>query len=421
MALDMSSSQGLALDTIPREVRLLAEALSRLHGPCVIRHETGGYHIYLPSPECLKTDGRKELTSKHLTVNASKNKGLPDWKPKPGKKKEDSDPDFSALCHKTNTQYRVSDLLNPRLYKPLADRGIPNVNSTVVSAGSQRTNSLEDDGKGHMVPIGPGTVTPIIALPPRHPAVEYLINRQYDLPSLYKQFECGFCTDEQPESLEKGIYYKKLPLDFRDTPQGRIVFFAYINNVRVGFQSRIIDKVEGIIKSYWHPYRNNWVEVEYKHPGTGKWEPIPGVEVMGQGYDLLWKPSKYKTAFGMPRNEVLMGVDAAVLFNVATAQKKPTAFLVEGPLDAGRIGPGGVAMLGKYLSERQADILTRKFKRLVIVADNDAAGQEAKQRIKTVLSSRNTEVVFADVPKGYKDIGEMPPAEANLFAINYLK
>jgi DNA primase len=102
-----------------------------------------------------------------------------------------------------------------------------------------------------------------------------------------------------------------------------------------------------------------------------------------------------------------MGVDAAVEFNNKLGLKKHTAFIVEGPLDAGRIGPGAVALLGKYMSERHADLLVSKFKKLVVVADNDKAGKEMATRIKQLMSERLVDLTFVDIPDQYKDVGEM--------------
>ena len=381
--------------------------MSRLHGPAVIRNESNGFHIYLPSPECLKTDGRKEIQSKHLTVNASRYRQTDDWIQKHGYLRDELAKDYSAVCHKTNTKYKVSDLLNERKYPTLEKRGLHNISSKIIQAATQRAASLVDDGNGNLVPMDPGVVVPITDLPPFHPAVVYLKDRRYDLDLLYKQFKCSFCTRESPENAEKGIFYKRLPLDFKDTPQGRIVFYSFINGVQVGWQARIIDRVEGDLKYYLHPYKNSWVATEQKNAETGKWEPIPGIEIKLEGYTIEWKPSKYKTAFGMQRNETLMGLDAAITFNKTLGLRKPTACIVEGPLDAARIGPGCVALLGKYMSERHADLLVSKFKKLIVVADNDKAGQEMANRIKQLMSERSVEVVFADIPAQYKDVGEM--------------
>jgi hypothetical protein len=182
--------------------------------------------------------------------------------------------------------------------------------------------------------------------------------------------------------------------------------------VQVGWQARIIERVEGNLKYYLHPYKSNWVAAEQKNSETGKWEPLPGVEIKLEGYTIEWKPSKYKTAFGMQRNETLMGLDAAIEFNKTLGLRKPTACIVEGPLDAARIGPGAIALLGKYMSERHADILVSKFKKLIVVADNDKAGKEMADRIKYLMSDRRVELVFVDIPDCYKDVGEMTYAAA---------
>lgn len=403
--------------TVPREVTRLAEALSRLHGPSIIRDEKNGYHIYLPSPECLKTDGRKELQSRHLTVNASKYCELPEWV---AKNKKPYDKDFSAVCHKTDTKYRVSDLLDRRKFKPLEERGIPNAGTSVTSAATARSASLVDDGRGNMIPAPPGEVVPITSLPPFHPAVEYLQQRGYNLQSLYHQLNCSFCVSEYPEDAETGIYYKRLPQGFRDTPQGRIIFYSFIEGVQVGWQARIMDRVVGNVKEYWHPYANQWVPMEGRDPVTNKWATLPGTNITGNGFNITWSPSKYKTAFGMSRNNTLMGVDAAVNWSKALGFPKSTAALVEGPLDAGRIGAGGIAMLGKYLSMEQADMLCKRFRRLLMVMDNDAAGEEATKRVKIVMMDRLTEVIFVKVPDEYKDIGEMTSLSAAALIYKYL-
>ena len=406
--LNIQSTQPV-IDDVPREVRMLAEALSRLHGPSIIRKEKNGYHIYLPSPACLATDGRRELQSKHLTVNASKYKELPEWvNTHKGLK---HDPDFSAVCHKTSTRYRVSDLLDEKKFPTLDKRGIPNVASHVASFSSINKDSLVSDGRGNMVPRDPGDVVPIIDLPNNHPAVEYLLNRNYDLDVLYRQMRCSYCTREAPEDPTCGIFYKRMPLRFKDTPQGRIILYAFIDGVQVGWQSRIIERVAHNVKEYWHPYANMWVPVETL-TADNKWVPMDGVESEYNGFKCTWKPSKYKTAFGMSRNNALIGVDAAVQFNKLLKLKKRIAVLAEGPLDAGRFGPMGIAMLGKYLSQEQAQILINRFDKIIMVMDNDKAGEEARRRITQVMQDKLTEVVFADVPEGIKDAGAMTTAAA---------
>jgi 5S rRNA maturation endonuclease (ribonuclease M5) len=372
----------------------------------------------MPSPICLEQDGVKELNSKHLTVNASKYYELDDWKKK---NKGSHDPDFSAVCHKTNTKYRVSQLLNEKIFPPLEKRGIKNVTSYVASVSSRREECLILDEQGNLVPQDPGEVIPLSDLASDHPAIEYLVNRGYNIASLEKQFNCGYCVAEAPENPSKGIYYKKLPRGFKDTSQGRIIFYSLMHGVQVGWQARILERVNADgIKEFWHPYENIWVPMEYKNEDTGKWTPLPNIEIKTDKLSVLWGYSKYKTAFGMARNETIMGYDAAIEFNKYMKLKKPVVFLVEGPLDAARLGPGACALLGKHLSDKQADLLSRRFKKVIVIMDNDVAGKEAKEKIKTKMSTRPVETLFLDLPYGFKDIGEMDTISAMNFAYKYI-
>ena len=89
--------------------------------------------------------------------------------------------------------------------------------------------------------------------------------------------------------------------------------------------------------------------------------------------------------------------------------------LAEGPLDAGRVGPPGIAMLGKFLSKDQAALLNARFDVVIFVADNDAAGQEAKAKVFSALHEHpGVTLHLLDVPAAVKDLGEMtrPAARA---------
>ena len=74
--------------------------------------------------------------------------------------------------------------------------------------GQPKADCLVPDANGNLVPRDPGKVIPITELPPLHPAVVYLKERGFDLHSLYNQFKCSYCYEEQPEIPDKGIFYK---------------------------------------------------------------------------------------------------------------------------------------------------------------------------------------------------------------------
>lgn len=418
----IESSEGLSLSQVPDKVRILAEALSRIHGPVIIRNEHSGLHLYMASPACLQIDGKKELYSRHLTVNATKYLRLGEFGKRPPRK----DPDWSAKCHKTDKNYKVSTLLN---MKPLAERGIPDVTPAVVVSSTDREAFLIEDENGNRIPDHPGEVitydsdisktlwnTELTAIAGR----EYLEARGYSLDLLHDQFRISVCTIERPEDHTTGRFYRRLPGSFRDTPQGRIVFYVDIDGIQQGWQARILERIQKdsngqSFKEYFHPYKRTWTAVE-SLSSSGDWVLCSPFREEGP---LRWKPSKYKTAFGMQRSKCLMGIDAADRWNKKMGTS--TAFLTEGPLDAGRIGPPGLSMMGKYLNDGQAMLLQR-YARVVMVADRDKAGTEALERARRVLSGHRTiEFLELELPEGYKDLGDMRTKDAVDLIIPYIK
>jgi len=389
---DISTSEGLARQDIPRQVMLLANALSRVHGEVVIRREGHGLHLYMASPEALEQDGLKELQSKHLTVNADRYLGLGQWTNRVGTYNKE----LSAVCHKYGTKYTVEQL---KSLPPLEKRGIKNVKRTVFNSAVDREKYLVDDGKGNMIPNHPGHTLPINELPDDHPAVEYLLNRGYDPEALYRQFRCAFCHMETPENPDIKLYYRRLPGGFKDTPQGRLIFYIDVKGIQEGWQARILDKIEGDQKFHWHPYQNRWELTHVRVNGIWTLRPDYKKE------PYAWKPSKYRTGNGTERSRVVLGYDAAVEWSNKSSGT-PWACLMEGPLDAGRMGPPGLAFLGKYLNEEQGKLIARKFRKVLFIADADASGRESKKSIYRALADK-VELVEVPLPPEYKDVGEM--------------
>lgn len=53
----MLTSGDLSTTEIPDNVKKLAEALSKLHGPVVVSREASGLHVRMASPICLAQEG----------------------------------------------------------------------------------------------------------------------------------------------------------------------------------------------------------------------------------------------------------------------------------------------------------------------------------------------------------------------------
>lgn len=377
----------VTLSDIDDEVMRLAQQLSRKHGNARIMKEAGGVHIYIASPICLELYGEEEfLSSKmHLAVNADKYLG------RGGRKGSE---DLAALCMKTGTVYKVSDLLNG---KDLDDRGFRGRQHQVQLV--EKKEHLEDDGEGNMVPFGPGETIPVVDLPDDHPAVQYLRGRDFDLEKLQKQFRTAYCTADRP-----GVYYRKLPHGFRTGPRGRVVFYIDVKGVQRGWQARILDyKARGTDGGYyhffWNPYSNAWHPVKVLDEATGQWILTPGAD--------KWDPPKYLLAYGTKRNEVLMGYDAV-------DENSDWLGLTEGPLDAARLGPPFCAVMGKHFSDSQAD-LCRGYSKIVLAMQNDEASEEFRSRVVSRLRLIGTSCHVMAPPPEYNDFGDMTTDKASKY------
>lgn len=107
----------------------------------------------------------------------------------------------------------------------------------------------------------------------------------------------------------------------------------------------------------------------------------------------------FKNTPGMPKSKVL--------FNLHRVKSSNKVYVVESSFDAIRLdqcGFSAVATLGANVSNYQTDLLQKYFNSVIVIADNDEAGGNMKDRIIEKLGSRAT-VIKLD--KKYKDIGDM--------------
>jgi hypothetical protein len=384
---------------LPREVEMLAGALARIHGHVNIRREKGGLQIMMACPECLQRDGKKELSSRHLAVNAERNLGLGKYAMQVGQ----YNADYSGFCMKhsssTGKGMLVSDLL---VMVPLKERGYPDAPLGGITRPAPG-KCLIPDGKGNMIPDHPGEVISLLDLPSNHPAVEYLVNRGFDIKSLTVQFRVAYCVQEAPKNEEMGRYYRALPCGFKDTPQNRIIFYADMQGVQRNWQARIIEKVVGDIKYFLHPYQNDWMPIQRKNPSTGEWEVMDHVK---KDSSLAWKPQKYKSAFSSERNNTIMGLDAAIRWNRLMRLPKTLAIITEGPGDAGRFGPPGVCVMGRFLADAQARILLDNFQCVLYAGQNAVESRQLGNQIEIAMVGR-AEYAAIYPPEGTKDVGDM--------------
>ena len=112
---------------------------------------------------------------------------------------------------------------------------------------------------------------------------------------------------------------------------------------------------------------------------------------------------EFKNTPGLPK--------AKTLFNLNRVKSADRVYVVESSFDAIRldqVGLPAVATLGANVSSTQIELLQKYFNNIFVIADNDEAGGNMKDRIVEKLGSR---VSVIKLDKQYKDIGDMNDEE----------
>ena len=107
----------------------------------------------------------------------------------------------------------------------------------------------------------------------------------------------------------------------------------------------------------------------------------------------------FKNTTGLPKSKVL--------FNLNRVKTASRVYVVESSFDAIRldqVGLPAVATLGANVSSKQIGLLQKYFSDIMIIADNDEAGGNMKEKIIERLGSH---VTVINIDKQYKDIGDM--------------
>ncbi len=123
-----------------------------------------------------------------------------------------------------------------------------------------------------------------------------------------------------------------------------------------------------------------------------------GMEIGFVGRSIEGK--EFKNTPGLPKSKTL--------FNLNRVKTADSVYVVESSFDAIRLDQCGfpaVATLGANVSNVQTDLLQKYFNNIIVIADNDEAGGNMKDKIVERLGSR---VSVIKLDKQYKDIGDMP-------------
>ena len=396
---------------VPQEVLDLANRLASKHSQATISQGSSGYHISIPDPELLETDGIKELSSKHLSINAEKYLGIGRYNVDmfPTKEnrmlwvkyREKGKEVPCAVSMKTQKPYYVKDLL---CMKPINERGLSfgniQVKSYVSSDNTDIIKYMEEDETGTLVPSWCGLTVPISALKPEHPAVEYLQSRGFDINKLYENLDIQYCVSAIYKGEDKKKYSSRLANGMKNTMEGRIIIPSWVNGHRTGYQGRIIDKKDSNNYYVWDGLRMRTIVQD----GVNLYPPTAE-------FPKGFSPHKYLNAPGSRRNTMLIGFDQAVKWNKEHNHSKELSFciIVEGPFDAAKIGPPAIAILGNVLSQQQATLIRSSFGRVILVADTDKAGKAGANSCHRMLEPCPIDDIELI---GHKDAGELSYEEA---------
>ena len=386
---------GLGLNMLERE---LVTRFVQLHGHCTLQRKPDNtIEVRMADPELLETDGDKELTSRHLYVNVTKYVR--------------EDHKCAAYCAKTGKVWNVDSLLR---MLPVEQRAVTPSRIKRRIDHLDQAATLERDGSGRMVPIGPGEVIPLNEIDdPAHPALHYLRERGFEADPLVRQFRAGYC-----EGINPSLRAARMPGDLCSPPQGRIVFFADMDGKQLGWQARRLELWIEQNLFYWNHSKGEWANIGHRD-GEGGFvvnDRYNGTHI-GRDQDCVLD-RKYLNAPGMQTGRVLLGLDAAVKWRFETGIR--TIGLVEGVFDAARLGPPFVAMMGLTLKPGQAELLRGQgFDRVVYLCDRDGNPDNAER---TRGSTGNLRGIIEDVqeltlPEGRKDAAEMTPEESEILRL----
>jgi len=122
---------------------------------------------------------------------------------------------------------------------------------------------------------------------------------------------------------------------------------------------------------------------------------------------------EFKNTPGLPK--------AKTLFNLNRVKTADKVYVVESSFDAIRLDQVGfpaVATLGSNVSNLQIELLQKYFNNIIVIADNDEAGGNMKDKIIEKLGSR---VSIIQLNKQYKDIGDMSDEDIKQLEVSFDK
>jgi DNA primase len=201
-------------------------------------------------------------------------------------------------------------------------------------------------------------------------------------------------SKETEQDLERDIN-QKLVAKPEFTPFDELILKRLYNNLLSSDRAKDYFNYRKITSSSWSKF-----SLGYSEKQDMVTVPVHSPDGMPVGFvGRSIEGKEFKNTPGLPK--------AKTLFNLNRVKTADRVYVVESSFDAIRLDQVGfpaVATLGSNVSNIQIELLQKYFNNIIVIADNDEAGGNMKDKIIEKLGSR---VSVIQLNKQYKDIGDM--------------
>jgi len=215
-------------------------------------------------------------------------------------------------------------------------------------------------------------------------------------------------SKETEQDLERDIN-QKLVVKPEFTPFDELILKRLNNNLLSSDRAKDYFKYRKIELTSWSKFALGYSEKQ--DMVTVPVHSPDGMPVGFVGRSIEGK--EFKNTPGLPK--------AKTLFNLNRVKTADKVYVVESSFDAIRLDQVGfpaVATLGSNVSNLQIELLQKYFNNIIVIADNDEAGGNMKDKIIEKLGSR---VSVIQLNKQYKDIGDMSDEDIKQLEVSFDK
>jgi DNA primase len=215
-------------------------------------------------------------------------------------------------------------------------------------------------------------------------------------------------SKETEQNLERDIN-QKLVVKPEFTPFDELILKRLYNNLLAAERAKKYFNYRKIEPASWSKF-----SLGYSEKQDMVTVPVHSPDGMPVGFvGRSIEGKEFKNTPGLPK--------AKTLFNLNRVKTADRVYVVESSFDAIRldqVGLPAVATLGSNVSNIQIELLQKYFNNIIVVADNDEAGGNMKDKIIEKLGSR---VSVIQLNKQYKDIGDMSDEDIKKLEVSFDK